>query len=248
MLSQESVNHVLFYDIAISKIVWFSTSTLFYNSLWFTDFRIVGYKFRFRRRRASLRGTRKTGATRKRRCRGNERARFIIRDADTLRLSPEVVLQEERRRPREKGNAEETEGWDARKRAKQKREWDVNGKSERGGEDGLELIQSRGGCLTTRSPWQEGEKQREITTPLLVIEIIRCQHSTSFTVSTFSLPPSSFSFAFFSFLVSSSSFFSLFIPDFWHLETNRTSRHTSFRSSQQVRQFFLYKVASTFLT
>lgn len=73
--------------------------------------------------------------------------------------------------------------------AEQKGEWGVNGKPGRRGR--LELIQSRGGGSPLAVRGKEGEKQREITTPLLVIEIIRCQHSTSFTVPTFFLPPSS---------------------------------------------------------
>lgn len=47
------------------------------------------------------------------------------------------------------------------------------------------------GWLTTRSPWQRGWEATRDNHPLLVIEIIRCQHSTSFTMPTFSLPLSS---------------------------------------------------------
>lgn len=68
-------------------------------------------QIRFRHRLASLFA--KTGG-KKTTLPENERARFIIRDADTLRLSPEVVLQEGRRRQREEGNEER--GRDARKR------------------------------------------------------------------------------------------------------------------------------------
>lgn len=65
----------------------------------------------------------------------------------------------------------------------------VRCKWEAGAEGWLELIQSRGGGSPLAVRGKEGEKQREITTPLLVIEIIRCQHSTSFTMPTFSPPP-----------------------------------------------------------
>lgn len=159
-------------------------------------------------------------AARKRHCRGNERARFIIRDADTLRLSPEVVLQEGWRRQREGERGERTR---CEEEAEQKGERGVNGKSGRKGTAWINTITR--GWLTTRSPWQEGERQREITTPLLVIEIIRCQHSTSFTMPTFSLPLSSFARPVL--LVSclfSLFFFSLYIPDFRHPENTRILR------------------------
>lgn len=62
----------------------------------------------------------------------------------------------------------------------------VRCKWEAGAERGrLELIQSRGGGSPLAVRGKEGEKRREITTPLLVIEIIRCLHSTSFTMPTF---------------------------------------------------------------
>lgn len=95
---------------------------------------------------ASPRGTRKVGVARKRR--GNERARFIIRDADTLRLSPEVVLREGWRRHGVRG--------ECRVRGRGRTEGRVRCKWEAGAEGTAWINTITRGWLTTRSPWQRG--------------------------------------------------------------------------------------------